>query len=201
LPDRTVLNGSTFFSSGFFATTAGTRSRQYITWVYIGCETQVVPSWSKVAMRASGGTNCGLVLSVVALTSSMMACLAGPSFQKDSGSVCACAAVKRSIEGNTASAAKVESKVRRLIPEGSISFMFGLLANLCCARPISRAHEGGRLVPDRFDDGAFSSASLDRPALQHLLEQVRSQKIDILSSTRSTALPGRVGAVSKGMKQ
>jgi DNA invertase Pin-like site-specific DNA recombinase len=39
---------------------------------------------------------------------------------------------------------------------------------------------GWRLVPDRFDDGAFSGASLDRPALQDLLEQVRSQKIDIV---------------------
>jgi hypothetical protein len=28
LPERTVLNGSTFLSSGFFATTTGTRSRQ-----------------------------------------------------------------------------------------------------------------------------------------------------------------------------
>ena len=28
LPDSTVLNGSTFFSSGFAFTTAGTRSRQ-----------------------------------------------------------------------------------------------------------------------------------------------------------------------------
>ena len=35
--DRTVLNGSMFFSSGFCATTAGTRSRQYTTCVYIGC--------------------------------------------------------------------------------------------------------------------------------------------------------------------
>ena len=32
LPDMTVLNGSTFASSGFALTTAGTRSRQYITW-------------------------------------------------------------------------------------------------------------------------------------------------------------------------
>jgi hypothetical protein len=28
LPDSTVLNGSTFLSEGFFATTAGTRSMQ-----------------------------------------------------------------------------------------------------------------------------------------------------------------------------
>jgi site-specific DNA recombinase len=50
----------------------------------------------------------------------------------------------------------------------------------CEAYIKSQAHEGWRLVPDRFDDGAFSGASLDRPALQDLLEQVRSQKIDIV---------------------
>jgi hypothetical protein len=44
LPDSTVLNGSTFASSGFALTTAGTRSRQYTTCVYIGCETHSVPS-------------------------------------------------------------------------------------------------------------------------------------------------------------
>jgi Resolvase, N terminal domain len=33
---------------------------------------------------------------------------------------------------------------------------------------------------DKFDDGAFSGASLDRPALQALLDQVRSQKNDII---------------------
>ena len=49
-------------------------------------------------------------------------------------------------------------------------------------RPISRAKptRAGGFVPGRFDDGAFSGASLDRPALQDLLEQVRSQKIDIV---------------------
>jgi site-specific DNA recombinase len=50
----------------------------------------------------------------------------------------------------------------------------------CEAYIKSEAHEGWRLVPDRFDDGAFSGASLDRPALQALLEQVRSKKIDII---------------------
>ena len=86
LPDKTVLKGSTLASSGFALTTAGTRSRQYITWVYIGWETHSVPSWSKVARRASGGTNFGLALSVVAFTKSRIACLAGPSFQEGSGS-------------------------------------------------------------------------------------------------------------------
>ena len=43
-PDITVLNGSTSASSGLALTTAGTRSRQYMTWEYIGCSTQSVPS-------------------------------------------------------------------------------------------------------------------------------------------------------------
>src|SRR4029453_3246346 len=42
-------------------------------------------------MRASGGTNFGPALSVVARTKSTIACLAGPSFHEGSGSVCACA--------------------------------------------------------------------------------------------------------------
>jgi hypothetical protein len=43
-PDIAVLNGSTLASSGFALTRAGTRSRQYSTWVYIGCSTHSVPS-------------------------------------------------------------------------------------------------------------------------------------------------------------
>ena len=58
----------------------------------MGCSTQVVPSWSKVAMRSSGGTNFGLFLSVVVLTKSRIACFAGPSFQDGSGSAKAVAA-------------------------------------------------------------------------------------------------------------
>jgi Resolvase, N terminal domain len=41
-------------------------------------------------------------------------------------------------------------------------------------------HEGWRLIPDHFDDGAFSGASLDRPALQKLLTEVRTGKIDVI---------------------
>ena len=50
----------------------------------------------------------------------------------------------------------------------------------CEAYVKSQAHEGWRLVPGRFDDGAFSGASLERPALQSLLDQVRAGKIDIV---------------------
>ena len=50
----------------------------------------------------------------------------------------------------------------------------------CEAYIKSQAHEGWKLIPDRFDDGAFSGASLIRPALQTLLEAVRAKKIDII---------------------
>ena len=72
----TVENGATLASSGLALTSAGTLSRTYITCVYIGCSTHSVPSWSKVAMRSAGGTNCGLALSVVAFTKPTIACLA-----------------------------------------------------------------------------------------------------------------------------
>jgi len=50
----------------------------------------------------------------------------------------------------------------------------------CEAYIKSQAHEGWRLLPDRYDDGAFSGASLDRPALQQLLADVRAGKVDVV---------------------
>src|SRR5450759_1966290 len=50
----------------------------------------------------------------------------------------------------------------------------------CEAYIKSQAHEGWRLIPDRYDDGGLSGASLNRPALQRLLDDVRDGKIDII---------------------
>src|SRR6516165_2372693 len=50
----------------------------------------------------------------------------------------------------------------------------------CEAYIKSQAHEGWRLVPDHYDDGAFSGASLDRPALELLLSRVRARKVDVI---------------------
>ena len=50
----------------------------------------------------------------------------------------------------------------------------------CEAYIRSQAHEGWRLIPARYDDGAFSGASLERPALQQLLADVRAGTIDIV---------------------
>ncbi len=44
----------------------------------------------------------------------------------------------------------------------------------------SQAHEGWRLLRDRFDDGGFSGGSMERPALQRLLERIRERRIDII---------------------
>jgi site-specific DNA recombinase len=51
----------------------------------------------------------------------------------------------------------------------------------CEAYIKSQAHEGWRLIPGRYDDGAFSGASLDRPALQQLLADVRAGKINTVA--------------------
>ncbi len=48
----------------------------------------------------------------------------------------------------------------------------------CEAYIKSQAHEGWRLVPDRYDDGGLSGATLDRPALQKLLADVSAGKIN-----------------------
>src|SRR5437763_13690905 len=50
----------------------------------------------------------------------------------------------------------------------------------CEAYIKSQAHEGWRRIPGRYDDGAFSGASLERPALQQLLADVRAGTIDIV---------------------
>jgi site-specific DNA recombinase len=50
----------------------------------------------------------------------------------------------------------------------------------CEAYIKSQAHEGWRLIPGHYDDGAFSGASLDRPALQLLLAEVRAGKVDVI---------------------
>jgi site-specific DNA recombinase len=50
----------------------------------------------------------------------------------------------------------------------------------CEAYIKSQAHEGWRLIPDHYDDGGLSGASLNRPSLQRLLDDVKDGKIDII---------------------
>ena len=44
----------------------------------------------------------------------------------------------------------------------------------------SQAHAGWTLLGAKYDDGGFSGGHTDRPALQRLLEDVRSGKIDVI---------------------
>src|SRR5215203_2626704 len=44
----------------------------------------------------------------------------------------------------------------------------------------SQAHEGWRALPDRYDDGGLSGGSLDRPAMQQLLADIRVGNIDVV---------------------
>ena len=50
----------------------------------------------------------------------------------------------------------------------------------CEAYIKSQAHEGWRLVRDRYDDGGFSGGSMERPALQKLLVDVQARRIDVI---------------------
>ena len=50
----------------------------------------------------------------------------------------------------------------------------------CEAYIKSQAHEGWRLLPERYDDGGLSGASLERPALQLLLTEVKEGRVDVI---------------------
>src|SRR5260370_13927761 len=50
----------------------------------------------------------------------------------------------------------------------------------CEAYIKSQAHEGWRLVRDRYDDGGFSGGSMVGPAVQKLLVDVQARRIDVI---------------------
>jgi DNA invertase Pin-like site-specific DNA recombinase len=44
----------------------------------------------------------------------------------------------------------------------------------------SQAHAGWTLIRSRYDDGGYSGGSTERPALQRLLAEVRTRKVDVI---------------------
>lgn len=50
----------------------------------------------------------------------------------------------------------------------------------CGAYVASQASEGWSLLPEHYDDGGISGGTLERPALQRLLDNVRAGRIDII---------------------
>src|SRR5947209_5330871 len=61
-----------------------------------------------------------------------------------------------------------------------LAFSLDAQREACEAYIKSQAHEGWSLIPTSFDDGGLSGASLERPALQSLLDMVRARKIDVI---------------------
>ena len=43
---------------------------------------------------------------------------------------------------------------------------------------LSQRHAGWMLLPDRYDDGGYTGAHLERPALQRLLADIQAGRID-----------------------
>jgi DNA invertase Pin-like site-specific DNA recombinase len=50
----------------------------------------------------------------------------------------------------------------------------------CEAYIASQKAEGWMLVPDRYDDGGISGATLERPALKRLLADIETQRVDVV---------------------
>jgi DNA invertase Pin-like site-specific DNA recombinase len=50
----------------------------------------------------------------------------------------------------------------------------------CEAYIRSQAHEGWKLVEDRFDDGGFSGGNLQRPGVERLLKAVSEGRVDVI---------------------
>jgi site-specific DNA recombinase len=50
----------------------------------------------------------------------------------------------------------------------------------CEAYIVSQKHEGWTALAARYDDGAYSGGTMERPALQRLLEDIRARKIEVV---------------------
>ncbi|MFI0849642.1 recombinase family protein, partial [Mesorhizobium sp. IMUNJ 23232] len=50
----------------------------------------------------------------------------------------------------------------------------------CVAFIASQVGLGWKLVPDRYDDGGISGGTMERPALQRVLQDIRSRKVDVV---------------------
>ncbi|MER8912735.1 recombinase family protein [Mesorhizobium sp. M0761] len=50
----------------------------------------------------------------------------------------------------------------------------------CVAFIASQVGLGWKLIPDRYDDGGISGGTMERPALQRLLQDIRQKKVDVV---------------------
>jgi site-specific DNA recombinase len=52
----------------------------------------------------------------------------------------------------------------------------------------SQRHEGWILIPDGYDDGGFTGANMERPALQRLLCDIAADRVDCVVVSATTVL-------------
>ena len=50
----------------------------------------------------------------------------------------------------------------------------------CAAFVLSQKHEGWVVLSTLYDDGGFSGGTMDRPALQRLLDDIRAGQVDVV---------------------
>ena len=51
----------------------------------------------------------------------------------------------------------------------------------CAAYVTSQRGQGWAALPERYDDGGYSGATIDRPAFQRLLRDVEAGKVDVIA--------------------
>ena len=86
--------------------------------------------------------------------------------------------------GGTRHSARVRCAIytRKSSEEGLQQEFNSLLAQreACEAFITSQRHEGWVCRPEGYDDGGFSGATMDRPALQRLLADITAKRVDIV---------------------
>jgi site-specific DNA recombinase len=57
----------------------------------------------------------------------------------------------------------------------------------CEAYVKSQVGEGWRIVKTAYDDGGFSGATIERPALKQLLSDIKERRVNVVVVTKSIA--------------
>ena len=67
----------------------------------------------------------------------------------------------------------------------------------CEAYILSQKHEGWTCLPEMYDDGGISGATLERPALKRLLEDIEAGRIDAVVVYKVDRLTRSLGDFAK----
>ncbi len=67
----------------------------------------------------------------------------------------------------------------------------------CEAYVTSQKHEGWSVLPALYDDGAYSGGTMDRPALQRMLDDIRAREIDVVVVYKVDRLTRSLGDFAK----